>query len=139
MDRKEFLVKFGISATAICAACILGCSEDSTTGAPTPPENVDFSLDLNASENSALKTNGGYIYKDGLIIGRVNESTYVAVSQYCTHQGTTVQFEAGSSRFHCSNHGSNFNLSGGIINGPASTPLKKYNTELNGNTLRVYS
>ncbi|MDE3056944.1 MAG: Rieske (2Fe-2S) protein [Bacteroidota bacterium] len=139
MDRKEFLSLLGISAAALtCSYLFGGCSSKSNPVA-APPANVDFTLDLSDSANSALKSNGGYLYKDGIIVARTINGDYVAVSQTCTHQGGTVYYDKTGNEFHCPNHGSNFATSGSVINGPATTPLMKYNTSLSNTSLRVYS
>jgi cytochrome b6-f complex iron-sulfur subunit len=136
MDRKEFLATLGIGAAAIaCSYCFGGCkSNDNVTG---PPTNVDFTLDLNNAAYAALKNNGGYIYNAGVIVARTSTGSFVAVSQTCTHQGTTVQFDG--SQFVCPAHGSIFKTDGSVARGPAGSPLARYNTSLNGNSLRVYS
>jgi cytochrome b6-f complex iron-sulfur subunit len=137
MDRKEFLTLVGATAGgALLASCFYSCKKnDSDDGAATK----DFTLDLNDSSNAALKNNGGFVVSNGVIVAKTSSGAYVAVSSACTHQGTTVQYDNANSRFHCPNHGSNFNTSGAVINGPASSPLTQYKTELNGNSLRIFS
>ena len=141
MDRKEFIYKFGVGTAALTVCnCMIGCSgEDDVTGPEPPPANVDFTLDLNDPANSVLNNNGGSVYRDRIIVGRVNATTFIALSQTCTHQGTTVLFELSNNRIHCPNHGSNYNLEGNVINGPATQALRKYNTTLTGNLLRIFS
>ncbi len=138
MDRKEFLSNLGVGAAAIiCSSCLGGCQPlDTVVGAPT---NIDITLDLTASVNSGLIQSGGTLYRDGIVIARTAAGTYIAVSSACTHAGTTVQYEAGGNRFHCPAHGSNFASDGSVINGPANSPLGKYNTTLTGSSLRVFS
>jgi cytochrome b6-f complex iron-sulfur subunit len=138
MDRKEFLALIGVSATAfVASACLNGCKPlDSVTD---PPINIDFTLNLDDPAYGALKSNGGYIDKDGVIVARTTSGTYIAVSLACTHQGTSVTFDASNNRFHCASHGSNFSTTGSVINGPASSPLTSYRTSLNGSSLHVYS
>ncbi len=138
MDRKEFLASLGMGAAAfVCFAGLEGCQvNDPVSAAPT---NVDFTLDLTGSANNALKSNGGYVYKDGIIVAKTLGGAYVAVYSVCTHAGSTVAYEASSNRFHCPAHGSNFSTTGSVINGPANQPLHQYNTSLTGNLLRVYS
>jgi cytochrome b6-f complex iron-sulfur subunit len=137
MNRKEFILKAGFGTVAIaCATCLGGCEVDSV---PSAPENVDFTLDLSAPANTALTNVGGSKTQSGVLIGRVSDTGFVAVGQACTHQGTTVQFQLSNNRFHCPNHGSNFALDGGVINGPASSPLRQYNTSLDRSLLRVFS
>ena len=135
MNRKDFLSLLGIGAAAACAQCLTGCKNDLVN----PPTNVDFTLDLTASVNAPLNANGGFIYRDGVIVARTVAWRYVAVSQACTHQGNDVVYDAGSNEFHCPAHGSNFATNGAVINGPADTGLMQYNTKLTGTSLRVYS
>ncbi|MGE5499878.1 MAG: ubiquinol-cytochrome c reductase iron-sulfur subunit, partial [Syntrophothermus sp.] len=138
MDRKEFILATGKLAALTVAVSCFGCSSSSDSNNPTaPPSNVDFTIDLSSQEGQALESAGGSVYKNGIVIARISQTEFTALSQVCTHQGTTVQYQSGAARFHCPNHGSNFDLNGGVINGPAASPLKKYTTTLNGNILRV--
>ncbi len=140
MDRKEFLLKMGITAAAVSCGCLFGCYDDPASGnVEPPPSNVDFTIDLNAPENSALNNIGGSIYKNRILIGRLDQDSFIAVSQTCTHQGFTVQFQLNNNRIHCPNHGSNYRFDGSVINGPAESPLREYNTSLEGNILRIFS
>lgn len=138
MDRKEFLATLGKGAAVAAALYCVGCSANSA--APTEPAaNVDFTLDLGQSAYQVLQSTGGSVYKDSIIIARVSQTEFVAVSQICTHQGSTIQYDSANKRFHCPSHGSNFSLDGSVINGPAGRALVKYNTSLSGNSLRIFS
>lgn len=138
MNRKEFLSTLGLGAAAVaCSYCLNGCSP--LNNPITAPTNVDFTLDLTAPTNAALKTNGGYLYSDGIIVARTVSGTYVAVSQLCTHAGGTVQYVSSGNSFYCPNHGSSFATNGSVINGPATSSLTAYHTSLTGSSLRVYS
>ena len=145
MDRKEFLAQLGLTSAAIFAgACLGGCSKDDGTtgsggGGTNPPASVDFTINLADSNFNALATQGGFIYQSGVIIARTLSDQYIAVSQACTHQGTSVVFQGNNQRFFCPNHGSTFSTTGAVTNGPATAALKRYNTSVNGNTLRVFS
>jgi cytochrome b6-f complex iron-sulfur subunit len=142
MDRKEFLAQLGLSSAAIFAgACLAGCSKDDggSGGGVTPPANVDFTINLADSANSALNTAGGFIYQSGIIIARTLTDTYLAVAQACTHEGTTVVWQSGNNRFFCPNHGSTFSTTGAVTNGPAGSALRRYNTSLTGTNLRIFS
>jgi cytochrome b6-f complex iron-sulfur subunit len=143
MDRKEFLTQMGLTSAAIFAgACLGGCSKDdggSGGGVTPPPATVDFTINLADAANNALGTAGGYIYQGGIIVARTLANQYIAVSQACTHEGTSVEFQGGNDRFFCPNHGSTFSTSGAVTNGPAGRALKKYNTSLTGTSLRVFS
>ncbi|MCE2756325.1 MAG: hypothetical protein LW706_00040 [Chitinophagaceae bacterium] len=57
MDRKEFLAQLGIgSAAALAITCLHACSKEGTGGSA-----VDFTIDLNSSQFSALKNQGGFV------------------------------------------------------------------------------
>lgn len=133
MDRKEFLSLLGLSAGgAFIAACAAGCKKSTDA-----PSGVDFSLDLSQSANAPLNTAGGYVYNSGVIVAKTTTGAIIAVSAACTHEGTNVQYQASSNRFHCPNHGANFNNNGGVINGPATQNLKQYTVTVNGNIVNV--
>ncbi len=137
MERREFLSLVGIgAAAAACSYCLSGCTVQDQ--GITSPKNVDFTLDLTNQAYSGLLTVGGYVYNSGVIVAHAS-SGYVAVSQACTHQGNTIIFDGQNNSFYCPAHGSRFTTAGAVINGPASSPLGRYNTTLNGNSLRVNS
>jgi cytochrome b6-f complex iron-sulfur subunit len=101
-------------------------------------QKVDFTLDLEASANSALAKDGGSLYQGNIVVARISSTNFVALSKVCTHEGTTVNFQLANNRFNCPNHGSNFSTDGTVINGPATSALKQYNTALNGTSLRIF-
>lgn len=137
MKRNEFITALGISAgTVMFAPFLSSCSK--TTGA-LGNTTIDFTLDLTLAANSVLKSDGGSLIKDRVIVARTNSGTYVALAAGCTHQGTTILFDTANNNFRCPNHGSSFSTSGSVLVGPASIPLQKFNTQLTGNSLRVYS
>jgi len=127
---------FGISAAAFAVAtCMQSCSKTPTTNtAPT----IDMKLDLTQPSNHALTLNGGYLYAMGVIVARMNTGAFIAVSQACTHQGTSIVFQASAAEFVCPAHGSTFGPTGMVGNGPANVNLKSYSTALSGNILHVW-
>ncbi len=147
MTRAEFIRSLGLSSGALMAVYCLGgltaCSkEQPEPNLAKPDDKLDLSLDLNSAAYSKLQTNGQFAIVTGqpIIVARKNDGTFVAVSKDCTHQGAPLNYQAANDRFNCSLHGSNFSATGAVINGPASSSLKQYKTELNsaGTTLRVY-
>ena len=136
MDRKEFMHLLGFSAgSLVVASCLGACSKESGV----TPSNVDFTLNLSDSANSALNSNGGSLVKNGVIIGRTTTGAYIAVAAACTHEQTTVQYQPNNKRFFCPNHGATFAESGAVTGGPATRALTQYKTELSGTSLRVFS
>jgi len=143
MERKEFLKTLGASAAfAMAFPCLHSCSNDSDEEliqVPVPT-GVDFSIDLTSAEAIPLANNGGFILKDFVVIARNLEGELVAASQVCSHQQTEeVRFiSEDGGIFRCSTHGSRFSQTGTPLNTITNNPLKVFNTELNGDILRVF-
>jgi cytochrome b6-f complex iron-sulfur subunit len=143
MKRDDFLTTLGISAaTVFFVPFLVSCSKNDSVVAPgsggVVGGGVDFTLDLTAGANSVLNSNGGSLLKTGVLVARTSSGAYVAVASACTHQGTTLTFDSANNKMNCSNHGSNFGLTGAVINGPATVALKSYSTQLTGTMLRVF-
>ena len=86
-----------------------------------------------------MNTLGGSVSANGIIVARLSTAEFTALSRACTHAGTPVNYRSAEQDFLCPNHGSIFNKSGAVVMGPANSPLRKYNTELTGSSLRVFS
>ena len=159
MERKEFLNLVGISVGAIVLQnCMSGCSKASDpTPAVIPPTvpptgggsttitgltgnnsiakgTIDFTLDITDKNFSDLAMNGKAIISGDIIVARTKTGIFLALAKACTHQGTTIDFVPDKSNFNCSNHGSNFDSSGSVINGPAASALKSFKTSFDAKT-----
>lgn len=137
MDRKEFLSQIGLGAAGLVLfGCMGGCEKEGNV--PASPTNVNLTLDLTTSAYAGLLTPGGYAYtNNGIIVAQTMAGVYIAVSQYCTHQGVTVNYYAATNKFTCSAHGSIFGPTGTVLNGPAGSALKQYTVTKTGNTLLI--
>jgi cytochrome b6-f complex iron-sulfur subunit len=138
MERRKFFSLLGAGAAAVVVSKTLTSCSKSIASPYGAPQNLDFTLDLTNTAYAGLKNKGGSAYNSGLIIAHTSSDTFVALSEVCTHQGCTVQFN-GSNGFVCPCHNSTFALDGSVTGGPAPTALAKYNTLLTGTSLRVYS
>lgn len=134
MSRLEFLERIGASATLLplCLGMLTGCSSQSDP-APTP-SSVDFTLDVSTG---ALSQNGGYLVKNGVLIARTTSGNFLAVSAACTHEGTTITYQAAQNDFYCPNHGAMFSSTGVVTRGPAARSLTRYTAMLTGTSLHV--
>jgi cytochrome b6-f complex iron-sulfur subunit len=137
MERREFLEKLGIGAAfVLTSSCLGSCTK--TDYAPTG--TVDFTLDLSASANAALNTNGGYIISNKVVVARDTSGNYVAATQVCSHEGKVqVAYNKASNNYVCSAHNATFDLTGKGTNSNGSKGLTIYKTSLSGTSLRVYS
>lgn len=145
MERKKFLKSLGAGAAfALVFPCLGGCSKDEAdSNTDAEPQEVDFTIDLDAQEAAPLAENGGYILKELVVVARNLEGQYVAATQICSHQNfDQVRFtERDGGIFFCDVHGSRFDQNGAPLNAIGSStpkPIKVYNTTLDGRQLRVF-
>lgn len=143
MTRKEFLGKIGIGAAfVLTATCMGGCKEDDGDlggNGSNPPvtSGLDFTIDLNAAENAALQTNGGFVLKNKVVIARDNTGSILAATQVCSHEEfEDVIFQ--NDEFICTRHGARFSKQGAGLNNNGANGLFIYQTALNGSILRVF-
>jgi cytochrome b6-f complex iron-sulfur subunit len=138
MERKEFLrTTFAMCGLALIPAGIIESCTKQNFGGPT---NVNFTLDLTNPANASLNSVGGSVIANGVIVVRLNTTTFEALSATCTHQGCTVGYNASRQTMVCPCHGGTYNATtGAVISGPPPSALTKYVTTLNGNILTVKS
>lgn len=89
----------------------------------------------------ALKTVGGstvaQLKEWKILFARVSETEVRAFHPYCTHRKCQVGYNAPSKRVDCSCHGSKFDLTGRVLNGPATENLPAYPCWLKGDRVIV--
>ncbi len=139
MERREFLGSLTGPVVAVCAVCLGACSKsaDSGTTGNTPAPSANFTVDL----SSNLTTIGSSLAANSVLIVRLaagnTPSSFVAVQQACTHQGSNINYVPSNQIFLCPNHGAQFNTAGANVGGQATTALKVYNITITGNTMTV--
>jgi cytochrome b6-f complex iron-sulfur subunit len=141
MERREFLESLGIGAAfVLTASCLQSCKNDNDGGVTPTTTGVDFTINLDDAANSALKTNGGYVISNGIVVAKDKDGKFVAATQTCSHQGfKLVVFDGAKNEFNCSQHGARFSTAGAGLNSEASKGLTVYKTTLTGSSLRVFS
>ena len=71
-----------------------------------------------------------------LLVAHTAQDTFTALTATCTHEACTITgFQ--SSSFVCPCHGSRFNTSGAVLNGPATRALQTFATQFAGTTLSI--
>lgn len=133
MKRRKFCRNFTYSGSLLITAPLLfnSCCDD------LPEDEDGNTVDLNDPAYAALKSVGGFVYKDNIIIIHYTETEYLALSKVCTHQGCDVSYNPSGSYLPCPCHGSVFSISGEVLNAPATVPLKKYNVNQDGDILTI--
>lgn len=81
-----------------------------------------------------LKTIGGSVFLkvEGSPVLFVRESQEIirGVDPTCTHKKCTVEYDKNPGKFICPCHGSQYDLEGKVLKGPAEKPLKNLNAHL---------
>ncbi|MBB3839578.1 Rieske Fe-S protein [Runella defluvii] len=133
IKRNEFLKKLGFSGAALFALYTLDSCQNESNVAPLAG---DITVDLADASNAQLKTNGGYVIKNGVVIARVNATTYIAATLTCSHEGKT-QITFKNNEWYCTAHGARFDQTGKGLNTEGKKGLKIYQTTLLNSTLTV--
>jgi len=129
----------------------LGAALQACGSSPTSPSSapalssvsgtlVNGNLSIAIDAASPLATVGGaatvQVSTGTYLIARTAQSTFVALTAICTHEGCTVSGFANSV-YVCPCHGSEFSTSGSVVQGPASSPLKQFPTTFANNIVTV--
>jgi Rieske Fe-S protein len=124
MERRKFILTG-------CNACIALGSEILISSLPScspklsvaKAEQHDMKFSIPESEMTStdvkLVTIKNFDYD--VFIKKNNDNSYLALAMVCTHAGHSV-VKTGN-KFYCSLHGSEFDISGNVIKGPAERNL----------------
>jgi Rieske Fe-S protein len=113
ISRRAFFADS--AALAAVAALFAACGDNGIT----PPTGK---IDVKVSDFPGLATTQTLVLIDPLRAAkRTGETTFIAWSRLCTHEGTPVDLSGNG--FFCPNHGSRFDADGDVTTGPATQPL----------------
>ncbi len=138
VNRRTFIATCGtaISAAAFVAPTVLmeACAPTSIPNMaipPPPPPGPDGRVPVDVSDLSAsnpMKLVPTLTGSDNmpLLVTMVAASDYRALSSKCTHQSCAVNSTLTNGYILCACHLSHFGLDGSVTQGPASTPLYRY-------------
>lgn len=124
----------------------LSCRKEEQGGVPLT--TVDFQINVNNPAYIDIAVPGGWLYLTGgslgIIVYRKTMDEFVAMDRHCTYQPTELckvhvdDSEVIARDTTCC--GSAFLLlDGSVTEGPAALGLKRYNTNFNGTTLRIFN
>lgn len=138
ISRKEFIKKAGLYCGGIYSISVLaGCSASSNQMMEAT-EQKDGEI---AIENKKLKNIGDRLileiknYQSNIILIKTAANEYRAMSLTCSHKG--CELVVYKNFFECPCHGSEFDVNGIALKGPATDPLVSYRTKLNNNTITI--
>jgi Rieske Fe-S protein len=128
LDRRTFLSRAMMGAAMVAlAAC--GASD----GATAP---FTGTASVNINDYPALATVGGValVTLNGgpLALVRSSQTTVVALSRVCPHEGATVNTSTGG--FTCPRHGARFGPTGQWLGGQQTSSMRSYATTFDATT-----
>lgn len=139
MKRRELLrsIAAGTTAVFVVPSLLTSCEEESIDPDDNNGSNTDeLTIDLTEGKYSDLVNTGGFVIEGSIIIFNTGDG-FLALSSKCTHSGCTVNYNHSSGNLPCPCHGSVFSTSGSVLNGPADSPLKKYDITQEGDILTI--
>jgi Rieske Fe-S protein len=143
MSRRTALKVIAATGGTIALGTWLAACGSSSPGpiakqGNTEPAAGSLKIDLTQPDNQPLNTVGGALALDsniidaaGVLLVRETEASVLAFSRKCTHLGCPIAAMKGGLAV-CPCHGSEFNMKGQPVRGPAKNSLKQYSAALNG-------
>lgn len=133
MERRSFIKQ----SCQACAAIALGpaivaalgsCSSSAVLKLAAENNMVSVPLTAFVEKQQVVVRVSGRAFD--LLCIKVDDTNYSTLEMKCTHQDQPL-VSSGKS-LYCNSHGSQFDLEGKVLRDPASKPLKKFETQLQG-------
>jgi len=93
---------------------------------------IDAASPLAATGSAAIVTSSA----GNVLVAHTGADSFVALTATCTHENCTITGFSGQS-YVCPCHGSQFDTSGRVLNGPAQRSLRQYQTQLADGVLTI--
>jgi Rieske Fe-S protein len=148
-DRRTFC-RCIVSITALGGTVPIlleGCSSSnpgsSIPGSPLPTiagTVLNGVVLVPVASGSALASTGGMALitssAGSFLATRTDASTFVVLTAICTHQTCVISSYSGQT-FVCPCHGSEFDTSGRVTQGPAIAALRRFSAQFSNDTLMI--
>ena len=83
--------------------------------------------------SAALVQAGG----NNILVLQTAQGSFRALTAVCTHEQNIVTGFENNNTFVCPAHGSRYNTSGGVVQGPATRALREFPTQFTNNVLTI--
>lgn len=138
MERRKF-IKSGCSAciafgSGILLSSIASCSPKLSVTKVTE-KNMKFSISEGDLATSGVKLVVVKNFDYDVFIKKNPDNSYLALAMLCTHAGHPLIKTGGT--FYCSQHGSEFDINGNVLKGPAERHLVHLPIVNNNGTLEI--
>lgn len=147
INRRDFLQKTGLfSGMALLGiGFFTGCTAEEDmlpdndgeeTGNGIQISQQEVTIDL--ARNETLAASGGWmLIREAQLLVVNLDGQFNALTSVCTHSQCDRNWTFGDQVFTCNCHGSQFDASGQVINGPATRPLRGYPVSLEDQNLKI--
>ncbi len=124
LDRRGFLTQ------SMLAGALMALAACGTSGIFSPDAPASVGSSIKVADYSALSTVGGIalvtVSGAALAIVRTSDTTFLALSRVCPHQGSIIStYQSG---FRCPRHGATYSANGTWIGGQPASNLRQYAT-----------
>jgi Rieske Fe-S protein len=154
INRREFLKLTGTTAACTCVAGLLGASgcagNKGISDTPSAPEGSfrreGDKVIVTLSEAGDLEKVGSAVKftlndQDGshlkIIVIHTKDAGYQAFADQCTHNGKELNYSHKEGILACCGLGSEFDLGGNVVKGPAEDALLEYPLQREGEELLI--
>lgn len=103
-----------------------------TSGGAVVTVQIDAASPLNAVGGAAVVRSSAGVF----LVARTAADRFAAVNGTCTHEACAIT-GWDNTNFVCPCHGSRFTTAGQVLNGPARTALRAFNTQFANNILSI--
>ncbi len=142
--RVVSVAALGGALAAALESCGGGSSPTSPSGGASALPTVSGTLTGSTISvpitGTALATTGALALvrtaAGDVLVARTGADAFLALSAGCTHQACEITAYAGQT-FVCPCHGSRFDTSGRVVNGPAASPLRQFQTQFANDVLTI--
>lgn len=137
--RRDFLSKVLTAWSALVVAPLMKGILDYVTPAVTPGSGKETIRVAGAEELALNSAKVFRVNKEPVIVVHTEGGQYKAFNARCTHLGCVVRYntEEGPPHFSCNCHGSQFDINGKNIAGPAPKPLTPYKVVVKESSILV--
>lgn len=128
VSRRDLLIKaaktvLGVTVVGVATPLLDSCSAGNLTG--TRPVKTTFDVSKLTQDGQALVTKDYGPQGAPVLIVRQAAASYYALSMLCTHAACFVGAPSQGVMV-CPCHGSEYNMMGQVLRGPAYAPLHQY-------------
>jgi cytochrome b6-f complex iron-sulfur subunit len=137
-SRRSFLSKLWIGLGLVALAEVVAVVFTFLRSNKSQPRGENSHAMVTAGAVTTFEVNSVTAFVRGrFYLARLEDGGFLALSSKCTHLGCTVPWVEKEMKFACPCHASAFDITGAVINPPATRPLDIYPISIENNVVKV--